>query len=51
MLGIVSGVGLCEATGEVGDFGITHRYMNYLATHLKPGNSPLFVPLKNEAFD
>ena len=28
LLGIVAGAGLGAATGEVGDFGISHRFMN-----------------------
>lgn len=51
LLGIVAGAGLGAATGEVGDFGISHRFMNELATHLKPGSSALFIPLKKEAVD
>ena len=51
LLGIVVGAGLGAATGEVGDFGISHRFMNELATHLKPGSSALFIPLKKEAVD
>ena len=51
LLGIVAGAGLGAATGEVGDFGISHRFMNELATHLKPGSSALFIPLKREAVD
>ena len=42
---------LGAATGEVGDFGISHRFMNELATHLNPGSSALFIPLKKEAVD
>ena len=42
---------LGAAPGEVGDFGISHRFMNELATHLKPGSSALFIPLKKEAVD
>lgn len=48
LLGIVAGAGLGAATGEVGDFGISHRFMNELATHLKPGSSALFIPLKRK---
>ena len=51
LLGIVAGAGLGAATGEVGDFGISHRFMNELATHLNPGSSALFIPLKKEAVD
>lgn len=51
LLGIVEGAGLGAATGEVGDFGISHRFMNELATHLNPGSSALFIPLKKEAVD
>ena len=51
LLGIVAGAGLGAATGEVGDFGISRRFMNELATHLKPGSSALFIPLKQEAVD
>ena len=35
----------------MGDFGISHRFMNELATHLNPGSSALFIPLKKEAVD
>mgnify|MGYP003211742334 CR=1 FL=1 len=37
LLGIVAGAGLGAATGEVGDFGISHRFMNgvVLSTDLK----------------
>ena len=45
LLGIVAGAGLGAATG------ISHRFMNELATHLKPGSSALFIPLKKEAVD
>ena len=51
LLGIVAGAGLGAATGEVGDFGISRRFMNELATHLKPGSSALFIPLKQDAVD
>ena len=49
--GVVVGAGLGAATCEVGDFGISHRFMNELATHLKPGSSALFIPLKKDNVD
>ena len=51
LLGVVVGAGLGAATGEVGDFGVSHRFMNELATHLKPGSSALFIPLKKDNVD
>ena len=51
LLGIVVGAGLGAATGGVGDFGISHRFMNELAAHLKPGSSALFIPVKKDSVE
>ncbi len=48
LLGIVAGAGLGAATGQLGDYGISSRFMDDLATHLKPGSSALFIPLPRE---
>ncbi len=51
LLGAVAGAGLGAAAGEMGDFGISHRFMKELATHLKPGTSALFVPVRHKDVD
>lgn len=51
LLGIVAGAGLGAATGQIGDFGMSSRFMDDLAAHLKPGSSALFIPLKKENVD
>lgn len=51
LLGIVAGAGLGAATGQLGDYGISSRFMDELATHLKPGSSALFIPLKKDSVD
>ena len=45
LLGVVVGAGLGAA------IGVSHRFMNELATHLKPGSSALFIPLKKDNVD
>ena len=51
LLGIAVGTGLGAVVGSAGDFGISHRFMNELSTHLKPGSSALFIPLRKDSLD